>query len=1324
MDGALSSDRYNNPRLASAGGGGYRGGGYRGGGRGRGGGSGRGGRFHHPYRRDDPDGQYGHRGGGGGGGGRGSGGRGGGGGGGYRGGGYRGGGGSNYGGGGGNHGQQRHPANRFTTETKSVSPQNAMMKQLTAMVAKMGDLGGAAEVVLATATTNSNAATTTTTENDATMELDNAANDNNKNSAHDDAFIRPIVKAIGTNVSDLVEVLCGPSNAPLFLKFGADDDNADTGNDENKQDSNDADGTTTDELNQESSSSNKKVINASIEAGSLATLLVSCSSNLPLQTPSYAALTLGVDTKAPKETHSGFAQRCVTLGMRLFGRDLDMALECSTTFEANSQNNNDATENVMNARMMLSEEEQVSLLKSKEDQRNVAECTGGFGNGMQLDAYARSKLLLRYLAHLACVGIVSIDGHDTPSENAGEGEKSLLGLLEMLVEGAIRAAYCVNTTASSGNVVHSRALSRASQLLASLVLSTIPYMLPIIIAQDGRGGKGNTPHRLSEMVESIENNIVGISSGYVSEFDPGCGSSSILLKGELDDALAAGVIDGDDEDEDDEEEDGMEGDMGDQPAPCADTLQDLLRTVRKLIASSTEHSSSFPMTRFALVDDAPWKALTVERGNMSMEALTMETVPMSYEGEPLLLDLVGGEERRCKSIPYLLSMEDGGRGVDGGNENTEIRCRSLDGIVFGRLAIFDAPSNPADDGDHEEEDDKKKETNPNLDSYVNTFSLIDRFFLSDAIRDVLLCHRPMVSEAGAERNTAKEIAEQIWAVSYLFKPPSSSSGNAHAAASKGIEYGIIETLLSLLVQTTPINSSTPSSSPLHSHLYISRILLELTKLQPTLVPQAIALAISGMFQDFIPSLTPSARDNLGTWLGFHLVNTDYQWPRAYWDHWAPYAGSSGRNSRGEFIKVALRSVASVSSEGMVAVVKDCLPSGSALVESVLDNESLEKEISSMEKDLIHRLWNTADDPENIRQYIISDEVSESHAAGANVDNSMYHKSVWWRARLIIRALFHPILRERLRAIRLTRKAWKSCTAADNEGVDPSDVMMDDEVDDTDDLLADITDAITRFKPVVLAALARDADMFDSMSSGKLDDDELLLAGEVSMLEEMRNFVPLWDVSMVNALVECLMNNKIVSCMAVAKWSLADELSTSAGSSCVLTHWWKFVSLAIRCDACSRFDVSRIDLDGGIGMIIDDGQHDEKSSQTVALLLDEALKSTVPILKFVIERACEIVSMCTSDKKVSLECADVADGMKRLLRALLFHIESLVQVTQSSSAGADSVSLATPHVHDGLAGMDADGHKLASICAALVSSCDGEQGKVILLSLARSLEKIL
>ena len=209
--------------------------------------------------------------------------------------------------------------------------------------------------------------------------------------------LRPVVKAIGTNVSDLVEVLCGVSNAPLFLKFGSNDDEqeqqaADGNDDDNKKGSenNGSDNGDNDNMKSEttaevldsdekkpSSSSatttNNKTINASLEAGGLATLLLHCSTNLPLQTPSYAALTLGVDVKAPSETHFGFAKRCLELGLRTFGRDLDLALEvCHTTVNNSGTSNNNGTkgENEYDI-SMKSEEEQVAILKSKEDERSL-----------------------------------------------------------------------------------------------------------------------------------------------------------------------------------------------------------------------------------------------------------------------------------------------------------------------------------------------------------------------------------------------------------------------------------------------------------------------------------------------------------------------------------------------------------------------------------------------------------------------------------------------------------------------------------------------------------------------------------------------------------------------------------------------------------------------------------------------------------------------------------------------------------------------------------------------------------------------------------------
>ena len=276
--------------------------------------------------------------------------------------------------------------------------------------------------------------------------------------------------------------------------------------------------------------------------------------------------------------------------------------------------------------------------------------------------------------------------------------------------------------------------------------------------------------------------------------------------------------------------------------------------------------------------------------------------------------------------------------------------------------------------------------------------------------------------------------------------------------------------------------------------------------------------------------------------------------------------------------------------------------------------------------------------------------------------------------------------------------------------------MDEDVDEMEDLLADLSDAVSWFKPVILAALARDADAYDSVSSGKLDDDELLLAGEVSILEELGNIIPNWDLTMANAFIECLRKCRIVSGMAVAKWALAGE---------IVTHWWKFVSLAFHnsiCNACSSLHSAKTDLGGGIGMIVDDCLHNEDPAETAALRLDEALKSAVPLLKFITGRACQVLAACSTDKKVPLACADVADGMKHLLHALIFHFHSLIVLAPLSSSGTSGI-LKTSNIQKGFASMDADGKKLALLCQRAIGSCKGEQGKVMLHGLSLALEKL-
>ena len=1235
MEGALSSDRYG----GGGGGGGSRGSNdyygssshhhhrshHRGGGRrgGRGGGRGYNNNRHrhHPYRRDDyGGGRYG--------GGRRGGGR----------------------GGGGRHNNNRgprQPANRFTTETKSVDPQYAMMKQLTAMVAKMGDLGGAAEVA-------------------ASASADNTSS----------SIMRPVVKAIGMNVSDLVEVLCGPQNAQLFLKFGDDDKNEGANNDDdnNLEGGNDGDnnnGMSLDTNNEAKENTTTSVINAAKEAGTLSTLLVSCAYGLPLQTPSYAALTLGVDVKAPPETHAGFAKRCVELTMRCLGRDLDMALEyCCGDVDGDGDDT-------------MSDNE-------KENVRCLAERTGGCGNGKQIDAYYRAKFLLRYLAYLTKIGIVSSDD-DNNSGGGGGHSQSFLGLLQLLAQSATNAAHA--SSSDNSNDEKKRALGRASRVLASLILSVLPYAMN---ANDGE--KGLRSDAVSDLLDVIESNVVGQTSNYSSDYDPGSGPLSILLKGELDDAPLAGEME--EEDDDDEEED-EEDENGDQPAPCADTLQDLLRTVRKLISSPSS-------TRFAMMGDSPWLALTVDAVSSADSDMDIkEKVPLEFLNEVLALDLVGGEENRCKSIPYLMSIDS-----VSSDDSVEVLCRSLDGIIFGRLAIFDAPPDGDEDDDDDEEEEDAKDTNPNLEAYTKSYSLGDRFFLADAIRDVLICHRPMVSDAGADRNNAKEVAEQIWAISHLFVA-APDSNDMSDASSKGIEYGIIETILSLIVQCTPQGSGMPSSSPINQHVYLSRVLLELTKLKPSLIPQAIVLAVSGLFEDFLPSMTPAARDNLGHWLSFHLTNTEYQWPKSYWEHWAKYAATNQRSSRADFVSVALWSMASSSSEGSVTIARDCLPAGSTLVQNVfLKHKQSNADISSTESDVINRIWETSEDPDSIRQYMISDELSESFGPILSNDTSMSDPNVWWRTRLATRSVFHPLSRENSRIINLTEQAWKKKASADGESAMEDETNAFGVEDESEDILADLTDAIARFKPVILAAVARDADAYDSEASGKVDDDKLLLAGEVSILSEFDNVVSAWDSTVTFSLLEILLENQIVSSLAVATWALGNDANDVTDIS---PQWWKIVSLAVNNEitsALSKVELSKTDLGGGIGMIIDDaGANDGiDTTEAAADRLDEALKVSVPILKYSLERACRLLAATNSQKKITIGAADLSEGVKQLSRTVLFQLRSMAlspQLTMSS-------------LQKGLTSLDADSEKLATVCQV---QCDGDQEKKLLQFVSQSIEKL-
>ena len=91
---------------------------------------------------------------------------------------------------------------------------------------------------------------------------------------------------------------------------------------------------------------------------------------------------------------------------------------------------------------------------------------------------------------------------------------------------------------------------------------------------------------------------------------------------------------------------------------------------------------------------------------------------------------------------------------------------------------------------------------------------------------------------------------------------------------------------------------------------------------------------------------------------------------------------------------------------------------------------------------------------------------------------------------------------------------------------------------------------------------------------------------------------------------------------------------------------------------------------------------------------------------------------TSDKTAPLVGADVAEGIKCLLRAVLFHFNFIV-LASPSGAGI----LTAANVQTGFASMDAEGEELPTVFQTAIGSCKGEQAKKLLRNLSLSAEKM-
>jgi len=701
------------------------------------------------------------------------------------------------------------------------------------------------------------------------------------------------------------------------------------------------------------------------------------------------------------------------------------------------------------------------------------------------------------------------------------------------------------------------------QLLVSLVLSTLPYVIEYV------------PQEAID--ELITNPIDSLLQSYKSTFSPGTGCTSILLKGEQDDGEDMG---------DDEEEDDDDDDDEDNSGQVCDSLQDLLRVSKKLRDPS----------RFALPLDAPWKGLTRRVAPAEGTGETeLQTFPVTFSEEAIYLSVT-----ECNSLRFLLA----------GVGDFRILPFTLDGLVFGRLPIFGSPPDPDDDDDEEEEEEDEMEDgaaakNEELEAFKNDFGLLDRFFVADTIRDCLISHETFVNPTGLQFGSPKSAAEELFSVCHVF------SGDK---PSRGMAYAIVETLLGLVVQSRERSAL--------RHIGLSRILLELTRLRPLLISPALAIAMTNLFEDYLPALVPAARENISRWFAFHLTNTEYQWPSAYWQLWEPYATAKKPTSRGCFVRRIVQVMVENLSDPSV-VANECLSNTRSLVDECFPRTTttaLEYSegdtLGQFEKELKRRVWDEDENPDALLEYLMSEGVTNSLAAV---------EGRWLKTIALVRVIVSPV--------KMIQKSLTGLVVKKEE-----DEGMDQMVDDTHeskDHFMGVSDAIDKYSRCMLGVFTKEAELYGDITEG----------GALA-LRQIETF-GYFNTPLLQGLIGGFLKKSVVDSTVVARWALGDLGDSTVAD--VVPRWWEFASDALQQSANM--------IEGNNGIVVDGNAAEA-----------EALAAREKMLTYTVKRVCSLLAK-KNEKRLDPMQVDLLEGMK----SVAFKAKSLGTSDSSISALADLCS---------------------------------------------------
>jgi hypothetical protein len=221
--------------------------------------------------------------------------------------------------------------------------------------------------------------------------------------------------------------------------------------------------------------------------------------------------------------------------------------------------------------------------------------------------------------------------------------------------------------------------------------------------------------------------------------------------------------------------------------------------------------------------------------------------------------------------------------------------------VFPRFPIFD------------------EDSGPNAARMVSSLTVGDRFFVAEAVREILLAHMPHTSQFcltyGAIKyyekgEKAYPVTEQVLAVASLLPAHLSTSVRVVAVA---------EAVFSLTL------TAASSPSPVLPVIYLGRVLLELTKIAPVTFSPIVPVAIELIYRE-LPTIPPPLRIAFADTFAFFLVNMNMVWP--FWNFWNEASvGADSRPCR-QFVKRVFHSLLNVTS---VENVRRSLPTQSPLL---------------------------------------------------------------------------------------------------------------------------------------------------------------------------------------------------------------------------------------------------------------------------------------------------------------------------------------------------------------------------------------------------------